>query len=192
MEIIDLGLSVKWASCNIGATVPEECGNYYSWGEIIFKNIYNEYTYTLSKFVSNNNLSLRFKYFKKYNIVDKKYKLDLTDDVANIELGKNWHIPTTKEWKELYENCTWKWIPKSDKIAGMIITSNINKNSIFLPAAGYGFFDRIQVKNMCGHYWSNRLEGISQNAQFMFFNTFGKEITSGVRQYGRSIRPVIK
>lgn len=104
---VNLGLSVKWASCNLGASKPEEYGDYYAWGETESKSSYTS---------DNYQASLDFK------------------DAAAVKLGGNWRIPTVGEINELSTECTWVFSTENN-IQGYRITGT-NGNSIFLPAAG--------------------------------------------------------
>lgn len=154
-EYVDLGLSIKWATCNVGADKPEDNGNLYAWGETEVKE---QYTMRTSKWGS-----MPFS-LKKYNInseqgtVDNKTTLDLEDDVAHVTWGGNWRMPTREEMDELHDNCTWEWTTING-VNGYRVTSKkqgYTDRSIFLPAAGYkanGFYE--YGRN--GNYWSRSL-----------------------------------
>ena len=147
---VDLGLSVKWATMNVGATSPEDYGDYFAWGETEPKSEYNWGTYkwcdghfnNLTKYCSSSD----------FGIVDNKIELDLEDDAANVNWGDAWRTPTKAELYELIENCTWSWTTQNG-IDGYKIQSKINANSIFLPAAGfYSSTDgKVYYSNI---YWS--------------------------------------
>ena len=125
---IDLGLSVKWGSCNIGAETPEAYGNYYAWGEVSTKENYSWNGYKYYEPIS--------KKITKYNASDKMTILEANDDVATILLGNKWRIPTSAEMEELVKKCTWKWFEdEKSGYCGYWITGP-NGNRIFLPAAG--------------------------------------------------------
>ena len=126
-EYVDLGLSVKWASYNIGATKPEEYGDYFAWGEVEPKETYSWATYKWSKGSSSS--------ITKYNANDGKTVLDPEDDAATVILGENYRMPTVEEGNELIEQCTWIWTIYNN-VAGYKITGP-NGNYIFLPAVGY-------------------------------------------------------
>ena len=129
IEPIDLGLSVKWANANIGANAPESYGYYYAWGEVEPKNTYVEYNYKWCNGDISNTT--------KYSIgLDDKTTLEPEDDAATVNWGISWRIPTKSEITELYNNCTFTVTTQNGK-TGYKVTSNINGNSIFLPAAGY-------------------------------------------------------
>ena len=183
-EYVDLGFSsgIKWATCNVGANSPEEYGEYFAWGEITTKKNYNWGTYkycngsssTLTKYCTNSN----------YGIVDDKTILDLEDDVASVRMGGEWRMPTRIEQEELLNNCTWEWTEENG-VDGYRVTSHINSNSIFLPAAGYHNANRI--KN--GNYWSSSVD--SSCAYYLNFNEEG-DIREYIynRSFGFSVRAV--
>ncbi|MDY4512770.1 MAG: hypothetical protein SPE10_04900, partial [Paludibacteraceae bacterium] len=110
-EYVDLGLSVKWATCNVGASKPEEYGNYYAWGETTTKSTYNWSTY---KWCNGSKTTLtKYNTSSSYGTVDNKTVLELADDAARANWGGAWRMPTDAEWTELRENCTWTWITKN-------------------------------------------------------------------------------
>lgn len=125
---VDLGLSVYWASCNVGAFAPEETGGFYAWAETVPKTKYVAYTH---KYYSNGT-------YVKYN-ENKEYTLDLEDDAAHANWGENWRMPTAEECQELIDNCTWNKMTVNG-VNGVIGTSKIpgyTDKSIFLPYTGY-------------------------------------------------------
>ena len=111
-EFVDLGLSVKWATCNVGADRPEDAGDLYSWGETETKR--SPLTYKFSD--GQGGLT-------KYDGTDGKSVLDPEDDVAHVKWGGTWRMPTSDEISELIENCTWTWASVNGEI-GFLITSN--------------------------------------------------------------------
>ena len=144
-ELIDMGLSVKWASCNLDASVPEDAGKYYAWGETNpDKTDFSWETYQFG-----NNAGSMTKYFD----VDELHYLDWTDDVVHARLGGHWRMPTIEEWQELKDNCTWINSTRNG-VRGYRIVSNINGNCIFLPISG--FIDGTQLKDgMRPRYWAS-------------------------------------
>lgn len=132
---VDLGLSVKWASCNLGASDPRDYGNLYAWGELSPKQDYSWATYRFA----NGDIEHLTKYNNDpdYGLVDNLSHLEPADDVATETLGADWHIPSREEWTELREQCEWTW---NDADGGFTVTGP-NGNSIFLPANGYNFDD---------------------------------------------------
>lgn len=149
-RIVDMGLSVKWASYNVGATRPEEYGNFYAYGEIEPKAEYTLLNYQW--------------YDPDYNDWDcdeweKYYKLGATItgtnyDVAHVKWGDEWRIPTQAEWTELINHCTWTWTGING-VTGALATSTINGNSIFIPAAG-NMVDADHTHDQLGcFYWTS-------------------------------------
>lgn len=193
-EWVDLGLSVKWATCNVGATKPEEYGNHYAWGETTTKREYISSTY---KWCNGSHTTLtKYNTESDYGTVDNKTVLELADDAARANWGGKWRMPTDEEWKELHNNCAWTWTTRNG-VKGYAVKSKINGNSIFLPAAGC----RVAVLKVgIGHYWSSSLyTGNSDNAWQMCFDSgiVGMyRLNSGnsrgsYRYCGRSVRPVL-
>ena len=134
-EYVDLGLSVVWATCNVGAEKPEAYGDYYAWGE----------TETKSSYTSDSC---------------ETYKKDIgnvsgTDrDVAHVKWGGTWRMPTDVEFNELIDNCDYEWTIQNG-VEGGKFTSRKNGNSIFLPAAGYRKGAMLDVASEQGWYWSS-------------------------------------
>lgn len=131
-KMVDLGLSVKWAAWNVGATEPSDYGNFYAYGELEPKTDYSVETY---KWINPEYEAGQF-----YDEWEQYYKLGSTFtgtnyDVAHVKWGEQWRMPTQQEWTELIENCEWSWSAIGD-VAGCRATSRINGKSIFFPAAG--------------------------------------------------------
>lgn len=131
-RLVDMGLSVKWAAWNVGATTPSDYGNFYAYGEIEPKTDYSVETY---QWINPDYVEGQF-----YDQWEQYYKLGATFtgtnyDVAHVKWGDLWRMPTRREWIELIENSTWTWTA-IDGVAGCRATSRINGNSIFFPAAG--------------------------------------------------------
>ena len=190
-EYVELGLSVKWATCNVGATKPEEYGNYYAWGETETKTTYNWSTYTWCR--GSGDTQTKYCTDRYYGTVDNKTELELADDAARANWGGAWRMPTDAEWTELRENCT--WTSTSDYngtgVAGRIVTSNINGNSIFLPAAGSG--GQFGGAGFYGYYWSSSLD--TDDPYDAWRVSFFSEDASRDDYYrcdGLSVRPVCK
>ena len=134
-EGVDMGLSVKWASVNIGANKPEEYGDYFAWGETEPKKKYGYSTY---KWLQGKYYTLT-KYNTDYdhgNVIDNKIVLESSDDAAVANWGGNWRMPTKAECVELCNNTIWEEITQNG-VKGMKVISKKNGNSIFLPMAGY-------------------------------------------------------
>ena len=154
-EYVDLGLSVMWATCNIGASKPEEYGDYFAWGETEPKETYDWDTYKWCNGLRNTQT----KYCTDSSLggVDNKTVLEVADDAARANWGGSWRMPTDAELTELRKKCTWTWTSQNG-VNGYKVTSKSNGNSIFLPAAGYRQFSELYGA-ASGYYWSSSLTG---------------------------------
>ena len=173
---VDLGLSVKWATYNVGANSPEEYGNYYAWGETTTKTSYTEencstYGKSIGSIAGNS-----------------------TYDVARALWGGGWRLPTKEEFEELRDRCTWNWTTYKG-VNGYKVTGP-NGNSIFLPAAGW-FGASLSGRGTLGYYWSatpyeesNPYVSNSGNAYYLDFGSGRYHMYWLVRYNGRSVRPV--
>ncbi len=190
-EAVDLGLpsGLKWATYNVGATKPEEYGNYYAWGETATKETYSWDTYKHGDGET----------FSKYNATDGLTTLEAADDAAIANWGGSWRMPTDDEWKELRENCNWRWTDRyndTTRVAGYIVASKSNDNSIFLPAAGFLDSRGINNNGSYGYYWSSSLE--TEDPKCAWYTIFSDGQSNSVRRssverfYGRSVRAVCK
>ena len=191
---VDMGLSVKWASFNLGATKPEEFGDYYAWGETVPKREYMWGTYkwcngsedTLTKYCTDSSYGYD-------GFIDGKTVLDQDDDAAHVALGGKWRMPTKEEFEELGDNCSMSWTMENG-INGYRFTSNMTGNSIFIPAGGAYYFDYGLVSSgISGFYWASSIsESSPYNAWGMGFNSnlMHNVIYADHRPCGMSIRPV--
>lgn len=181
-EAVDLGLpsGTKWASCNVGATKPEEYGGYYAWGETEEKEYYRWSTYIHCDGSSSTRHDLGS------DISGTQY------DVAHVKWGGNWCMPTLDDIKELYENCPYEWTTLNG-VNGYKFTSKINGNSIFLPAAGYRNYGGLYNAGEYGLYWfgtqypNNSGDAFALNfySGFAIWNHYE-------RSRGYSVRPVVR
>lgn len=191
-QMIDLGLSVKWASFNLGADNPEDVGYYIAWGETESKQVYDSYSY---KFITGTNYNMVDKYCNNtaWGIPDYKMILETEDDAATAIWGNGWRIPSRAEMDELLEKCTWTWTTVNG-MSGYKVTSNVEGyigNYIFLPAAGVCYEDVQTGVEMFGHYWTSSMSEASYTAAWdLYFNYKKPEYLSGLRYNGYSIRPV--
>ena len=152
-EAVDLGLSVKWATCNIGAYAPEEYGAYFAWGETAPKSEYDWNTYkwcngtydTQTKYCTNSS----------FGTVDNKTTLEAADDAATANWGENWRMPIYDEMEELRTECTWTWTTLNG-VKGYSVQGPTGK-SIFLPAAGYRYDSNLDSAGSYGYYWTASL-----------------------------------
>ena len=186
-EAIDLGLSVKWASYNVGATAPEEYGGYYAWGETEEKSDYDWDTYKYC----NGTYDSMTKYCtsSSYGTVDNKTTLEASDDVASVKWGGSWRMPTLSEQQELRNNCTWTWTTLNG-VKGYRVTGP-NGNSIFLPAACYRVGTEVIGQGFYGDYWSSSLDGsYSDGAYFLYFFSIYYDWSDTYRCNGCTVRPV--
>lgn len=189
-EYIELGLSVKWATCNVGAAKPEEYGDYYAWGETETKTTYDWSTY---KWCNGSSFS-----FTKYGSEDYKTVLDPEDDVAHVKWGGSWRMPTKAEQDELLNSCTWTWYSSGNTefngVAGYKVTSNkfgYNDRSIFLPATGCRLYATFFDAGSCGYYWSSSLDTSDPGCALdLSFSSDSRHTYGTSRVFGKSVRPV--
>ena len=188
-EYVDLGLSVKWATCNLGATKPEEYGNYYAWGETEPKSEYSWSTYKWGNDEHDITKYCTKAYYGRDGFTDNKTVLDLEDDAAHVALGGSWRMPTKAEQEELLERCTWEWTTMNG-VGGQKVTGP-NGNSIFLPAAGHRRYSDLYYTGSDGCYWSSSLSpGSPECACYVLFNDYRFVWNPDSRYCGRSVRPV--
>ena len=186
---VDLGLSVKWATMNVGATSPEEYGDYFAWGETEPKEEYNWSTYkwcdggydNLTKYCSRSDLG----------IVDNKTKLEPEDDAATVNWGAAWRMPTKEEQVELITECNWT-LDTMNGVDGYTITGP-NGNSIFLPIPGYFSDTNVEDIGYNGTYWSSELKSDYSSQAYVIdiYNDGDISLFTNSRYYGLSIRPVL-
>ncbi len=169
-EYVDLGLSVKWATCNVGASSPSGYGNYYAWGE----------TTTKSEYTTGNSVT------RGKNMSDisgnSRY------DAARANWGGTWRLPTKAEIEELINNCTWEWTSQNG-VNGYKVTGP-NGNSIFLPAAGYRYGSSLFSAGSYGDYWSSTPSSYTGYAYYLYFGSSNFGWDDSDRYYGLSVRPV--
>ena len=209
-EAVDLGLpsGLKWASFNLGASKPEEFGDYYAWGEtepyytsldpLTWKDgkeagyTWDSYKWckgsstTLTKYCTNDKYG--------YNdFTDGKTVLDLEDDAAHVNLGGTWRMPTDAEFAELIDNCTWEWTTMNG-VFGRKATSKKPGDTdkyIFLPAAGYRENSTLYWCDSNGYYWSSTCHSAySRDAWLMHFSSSYVSRGSVYRIAGKPVRPV--
>ncbi len=176
-EAMDLGLSVKWASFNVGAGSPEDYGNYYAWGETEEKS-----SYTLENYIYNDSNTDKLQDIGS-NISGTSY------DVAHVKWGGSWRMPTLSEIQELCTKCSWQWT-EVNGIKGKKVTGP-NGNSIFLPAAGNRYGTEVYHRGSYGYYWSGTLgEGNSYDAYNLSISSGSHDWYYYNRHYGHTVRPV--
>lgn len=188
-EYVDLGLSVKWATCNVGANNPEDDGDYFAWGETEPKDVYDWSTY---KWCNGSETTLtKYNTSRSYGTVDNKTTLEMSDDAARANWGGEWRMPTDEEMTELRELCTWTWTAQYG-VKGYKVTSKNNGNSIFLPAAGYCLDGSLYYGSLYGCYWSSSLlSDYPGSAYALIFYLSSVDWYGRDRDYGFSVRPVL-
>ena len=216
-EYVDLGLSVKWATCNVGADNPWDYGDYFAWGETEPKNNYDWDTYKWGN-GRNNYTYNKYNNDETYDTVDNKLTLESQDDAATANWGGAWRMPTVNELKALLDSCYWEWTASyNDKsVKGYIVykvkdhkdmgkrksgVNNITEAAyslsdthIFLPAAGYRYYKYCEFARMFGFYWSASLyENYPESAWYVYFDSSG-ENTTNIKTHFRfeaiTVRPV--
>ncbi|MBQ4484921.1 MAG: hypothetical protein II934_08000 [Prevotella sp.] len=199
-QAIDLGLpsGTLWASCNVGATKPEEYGDYFAWGEVIgYKGGKTEFSWDNYKWANTLwtgqtiNITLtKYSFHGYFGAIDGKKELDLEDDAAYVNWGINWRMPSREQIKELIDYCNWEWITLKG-VKGMKATGP-NGKSIFLPAAGERNGTLFKYVNDDGNYWSCSLGGDdwAHDLYIDWREGIGANSGSRDRQMGQSVRPV--
>ena len=193
-EYVDLGLpsGTLWATCNVGASKPEDYGNYYAWGETSTKSTYEWNTYKYA----NGAYDKLTKYCSKpeagnNGFTDNLTTLRASDDVATVNWGSSWHIPSYQQWVELKDNTTHKWTTRNGK-QGYLFSSKKNGETLFLPAAGHLKDSELSNAGSNGYYWSRSLcTFYPDRAWRLYFNSdnYYTLLYYG-RYYGFSVRPV--
>lgn len=190
---IDMGLSVKWANANLGATSPEEYGYYYAWGETKAKENYSWSTY---KWGTSSTSLTKYNTQGSYGTVDSITVLESADDAATAILGDEWRMPTSSEVDELIStrnNASYQWEWKSiNSHSGWLVTYLVNNNSIFLPAAGYRIDGGLRYEGTMGGYRSSSLDTDNTDCACCLIMNPSSVASGGMisRCLGFSIRPV--
>ncbi len=171
---VDLGLSVKWATCNVGADNPDDYGDYFAWGDIKEKSSYYEST------------------SKTWNVDMSDFAGNAEYDAATANWGGNWRMPTWSELSELISGCTWTWIHQGYAY-GYEVKSKTNGNSIFLPAAGYYSGTELHDCGEYGFYWaSSPYSSDDRYAEEIYFDSGDYSRSYRGRFLGHSVRPVFE
>ena len=181
---VDLGLpsGLKWATCNVGASSPEDYGDYFAWGEISTKGSYDE----------DNCLTYgkENSWLRSNGYIDYSGNLTPSHDAARANWGSTWRMPTKDEIDELIENTTTTWTTRNG-VKGRLVTSKRNSKNIFLPAAGCRVWTLLFNEGSDGRYWSSTpYESDTYIAYYLFFYSgiFGRDWSD--RFNGRPVRPV--
>ena len=181
-EYVDLGLpsGLKWATCNVGATSPEQVGLYFAWGETT--------GYTGEQVKSGERVFDD----KSYKAKDISTKLTLEQDAAHVHMGGKWRMPTMTECHELINKCNVVWTSdyNGTGIKGCTFTSKVNGKSVFFPAAGNCDDSSVIIVGSLCNYWSASWSS-SSHAWYLYFNSRGYYgVDDSYRYYGRSVRAV--
>ena len=189
---VDLGLpsGLLWAMYNVGATKPEDYGDYFAWGENATKSTYNWTTYEWCK--GSETTLTKYNTSSSKGTVDNKIVLDLSDDAARVNWGGSWRMATIEEWRELINNCTWTWTTTQNGVNGQKVVGP-NGNSIFLPAAGERWGSGLYNVGDDGYYWSSLYAdypGCAWGVDFYSGSVDGWSYLC--RYYGLSVRPVCR
>ena len=193
-HMIDMGLpsGTKWACCNVGASSPEQYGGYYAWGETEEKSVYNDVTYKYSSGVDEDGDGWYDDYHEDTDsfgiwqhigddIAGTQY------DVAHVKWGGSWRMPSYEQQWELLENCSWTWTTQNG-VNGMLVTGP-NGGTVFLPAAGYRWYDNLDEEGLYGYYWSSSLSPDSEYGAYYLFLGFTNKYWYN-RGLGLSVRAV--
>lgn len=209
---IDMGLDTLWSACNLGSPLPDVGGDYFAWGETAPKNEYSWFTYAFEPKDRNMYKVLEEEEdiegigFVRYDCFDSKVRLDPVDDAATQTWGHPWRIPSTEELQELFDNCDIEWVEKRRNpdfhdygrpVIGLRLTSRINGSTLFLPAAGYKYYDDqdgtdLLVNNgTVGAYQSSdRDEESPLEERYLYFKKDRRSLRRVTREVGLNIRPV--
>lgn len=192
-EAVDLGLSVKWATCNVGATAPERAGGYYAWGETVEKRNYDWSTYKWCK--GSSNTLTKYCTDSSYGAVDNKTVLDPEDDVAHVKWGGSWRMPTIEEHEELGRLCTLVWCSVNNVSGCKVIGPN--GNSVFFPAAGVKYDCCLEGKGEVFVGWLNTLYNKEDYTYCAYcieleLAELEPDYDAYDREMGLSVRPVCK
>lgn len=192
-EYVDLGLpsGALWATCNVGASSPEEYGDYFAWGETEPKDVYSWENY---KWCNGSNTTMtKYCTISSYGyngFTDGKTELDPEDDAAYVNWGASWRMPSMEQIEELIDNCTWIWTQQNG-VNGHLVTGP-NGNTIFLPAVGFCMGNSHYDAGRSGDYWSRMLEsgGLGTACDWGFFSGDVSCSGSWSRYIGLSVRAV--
>ena len=179
---------------NIGASKPEDNGDYFAWGETTGYTLDTSdgHSFSLGTYKWYSTSSSLTKYCTKADNgdVDNLTELELSGDAAYVNWGKNWRMPTIDQLTELKGKCTWTWVTQNGMVGYRL--NGPNGKSLFLPAAGDRYRTSLENAGSCGLYWSRSLTtSLPLNARLLDFNSTGDvNLGHGSRYYGLSVRPV--
>lgn len=189
-EYVDLGLpsGTLWATCNVGASNPDACGYYFSWGETSPKGSYKESNYKFGGYCQMAKYCIQ-SLFGYNGFTDDKTELDPEDDAAYVNWGPSWCMPTTEQLQELVDNCIWTLMTEYG-VYGKQGTGP-NGNVIFFPFEGYMVDDQVVIPDLFGCYWSRTLSsGRSDSADYLHIGSRGVSCCDQKRYLGLPVRAV--
>ena len=177
---IDLGLpsGTKWACCNVGADSPEDYGGYYAWGETEEKSKYDWSNYIHCDGSKNTCYDIGS------DIAGTEY------DVAHVQWGGIWKMPSEGQIQELISNCSYTWTTKNGVVGGLL--TGQSNGTIFLPEADICWNGFLECYMPGGYYWSSTLcQKSSNNAYRLCFDSWGGSSGGEYRGIGLTVRPII-
>lgn len=169
---------LRWASCNVGAERPSDLGLYFSWGNVEGHRIDEGYDFSQDEYATTPAAEIAA-------------NLSLSEDAARANLGDPWRMPSAAEFQELYDNCTSIWTTMNG-VHGRLFTSNVNGNTLFLPAAGYYSGTSLIDRGSYGDYWSSTYASSEAARRLRFFNASIDPQGSNFRRFGFSVRAVLQ
>ncbi len=193
---VDLGLpsGTLWATMNVGASSPEEYGDFFAWGEVIPRNYFSadDYKWCSGWDTETQSLYGITKYCTSsfYGTIDNRLELEPEDDAATVNWGEKWRMPSIDQIKELINGCTSSWTTVNG-VNGRLFISKYNGVSLFFPAAGYRQYWKTYEAGTSASYWSRTLSVNNSCADDMYIDS--NEISTGLgsyREIGQSVRAV--
>jgi hypothetical protein len=213
VQAVDLGLpsGTKWANMNVGASRAGDYGQYFAWGETkgYGSSSYDGRSFDWASYKWMKSGQSSYQQINKYQapdgqnsscwynsdrkyVGDKKLTLEPSDDAATVNWGEMWCIPSYYQMVELIEWCSFDWTSQ-DGHYGWKLTSRVNGNYIFLPAAGRRLYTSQEDQNLGGYYWSSTLYAQrSYYARRLNFDSGNAKTDGDNRCYGFTVRPVLK
>ena len=191
---VDLGLpsGALWATCNVGAESPEDCGNYFAWGETAPKEMYDWKQYRYATYVDERYVLTKYCTDSNYGFngfVDSLRVLEPMDDVAAVQWGGQWRMPTREDWEELLRETTCT-VAEQNGVKGRLFTGS-NGHSLFLPNTGFFLDDALICPNL-GIYWSSTLQTSFQTVAWSYHSDMDECHVCGTyeRSRGHCVRAV--
>ena len=194
VEWVDLGLSVKWAKCNVGAKKETDYGSYFMWGDIMNKTNSN-CDWTTYKYCNGSDTTLtKYCISSSYGTVDNKTTLDPEDDAATQIMGGNWRIPTSVEIQELIDDTDHAWVTDYDGtgVNGMKFTHKTDKSKyIFIPDSGHRSGSSFSDQGNCCDVWGSSIgSSTSRYGSELYFTSENIQVTGVPRYMGLAVRDV--